>query len=67
MTKFQNFTHGGKRQGAGGPSGKRPKSATEKIELRVTEHEKKVFQDRAKAGNMSVSEYIKLMCISGSD
>lgn len=61
------MNHGGARIGAGGPPGKRLKSATEKIELRVTEHEKKVFKERAAAKNMSVSEFIKTMCLSGRE
>ena len=59
------MSHGGKRKGAGCPVGSHSDSATLKVEVRVTKHEKAVFQARAAALGLSVSEYVKLCCISG--
>jgi len=66
MADFQN-KHGGARQGAGGPSGPRLKTATEKVEVRVSTGEKEALKRRAAARKMTVSEYIKVMCLSGKE
>lgn len=59
--------HGGKRKGAGGPKGPRPKTATAVIQIRVSPHEKKCIEDRAARLNMSVTEFIKDRTLSGRD
>lgn len=57
--------HGGNRQGAGGPPGPRLNTATTHIQVRLTEHEKSVFKARSAALGLTISEYVKLRCISG--
>ena len=58
---------GGKRKGAGGPKGPRPRSATKVIQIRVSPHEKQVLQDRAARRGMSVTEFIKGRTLAGRD
>jgi len=67
MTIYQNFTQGGTRQGAGAPEGSRPGTATEKAEIRLTTHEKQVLRRRVTARGMSISEFIKVQCLSGKE
>jgi hypothetical protein len=57
--------HGGARPGAGGPEGQRPGTACKVLQIRVTAHERQVFKERATAAGLTVSEYVKMMCISG--
>jgi hypothetical protein len=59
--------HGGKRSGAGGPKGPRPKTATDVIQIRVAPSEKKVIEERAARRGMSVTEYIKDRTMMGRD
>ena len=61
------MTHGGARQGAGAPEGSRPGTATERHEIRLTTHEKQVLRRRAAARGMTVSEFIKVQCLSGKE
>jgi hypothetical protein len=57
--------HGGKRKGAGGPKGPRPKTATGVIQIRVSPHEKSVIEERASRRGMSVTEFIKVNTMTG--
>ena len=59
MTIYQNFTQGGTRQGAGAPEGSRSGTATERLEIRLTAHEKQVLRRRAAARGMT--------CLSGKE
>ena len=57
--------HGGKRKGAGGPKGPRPKTATGVIQIRVSPHEKSVIEERAARRGVSVTEFIKTCTLAG--
>lgn len=57
---------GGARKGAGRPPGAMSDTATEKIDIRVTMHEKQAIQARAAARGMSVKEYILTCTLMGA-
>lgn len=61
------MSHGGKRKGAGGPKGPRPKTATDVIQIRVSPHEKQCIEDRAARRGVSVTEFIKERTLMGRD
>lgn len=57
--------HGGARKGAGGPKGQQKEEiANFKIEVRMTVEEKSFVKEKADALRMTVSEYVKMHCIS---
>ena len=59
--------HGGKRSGTGGPKGRRPKTATCVIQIRVSPKEKQCIEDRAARRKMTRTEFIKICTLTGTD
>lgn len=57
---------GGKREGSGRPASVLA-SPRENIMIRVSSKEKEMFKRRAAQAGLSVTEFIKMRCISGED